>query len=171
MYTTIREGFKEEMKKARVAYCAEDYMQAFVALERAHILGQRSFARHWVSHWWMLKVGIKWADRREILGQLMRLVAVIPGFVFGWVPKGNTGGAGVSPVRPMALPEDFKHLLDDYIVMKDVAWRVVGALVLLVVAVLLTDFARGYRSAKLETIWQQESPKKVASLGLLQSRT
>jgi hypothetical protein len=29
-----------------------------------------------------------------------------------WVPVGNTGGANVSPFRPMAVPEDLRRYVD-----------------------------------------------------------
>jgi hypothetical protein len=57
----------------------------------------------------MLRVGLHRRDGREIFGQLLRLVATLPGALFGWVPAGNTGGANVSALRPMPMPPEFAH--------------------------------------------------------------
>ena len=116
-------AYNSEMTEAFGLYKADELERAFGHLERAHILGQRYFFAHLRSHWWMLKIGIRKKDYSEIFGQLTRVVAVIPGYVFGWVPKGNTGGANVSPVKPMAIPDEFRQLLESYSVMRDVAWR------------------------------------------------
>jgi hypothetical protein len=57
----------------------------------------------------MLRVGWHRRDGREIFGQVLRLVATLPGAPFGWVPAGNTGGANVSALRPMPMPPEFAH--------------------------------------------------------------
>ncbi len=125
MKADIREAFDKEMKAAKVAYSIGETDTALLHLERAHILGQRYFLPHWRSHWWMLKVGRQRQDREEVSGQIVRLIAVIPGFLFGWVPKGNTGGANVSAVKPMSAPDDLKPLLADYNVWRDVVMRMI----------------------------------------------
>lgn len=130
----LSQAFAHEMTTARMAFARRDFPLAFHHLERAHILGQRSFSRHWISHWWMLKVGLRTRDGREIAGQILRLLAVVPGFVLGWIPLGNTGGANVSAVRPMALPDDLAATLGPVNVWADVALRLV--LVAAVVALL-----------------------------------
>ncbi|MEP4165396.1 DUF3703 domain-containing protein [Maricaulis sp.] len=134
MNRCLKTALAEEMGNARAAYAARDDEVALCHFERAHILSQRYFAAHWVTHWWMLKLGIRRADRREIHGQMLRLIAVIPGYISGWVPKGNTGGADVSAIKPMPVPEDLEALLQDYSVTRDVAVR----LLLAVLAALAT---------------------------------
>ncbi|WP_425062077.1 DUF3703 domain-containing protein [Pyruvatibacter mobilis] len=109
---------------AKEAYSRDQLDEAFRLLERAHILGQRYFTTHFITHWWMLKVGIRKTDWREIRGQVLRMIAVIPGYLFGWVPKGNTGGADVSALKPMPIPDDLTTLLNDYNVWTDVLLRV-----------------------------------------------
>jgi hypothetical protein len=121
----IKQAFAIEMTAARNAFARQDFALAFHHLERAHILGQRSFSRHWISHWWMLKVGLKTRDPREIAGQILRLIAVVPGFVLGWIPLGNTGGANVSAVRPMPMPDDLATTLGPVNIWADVALRLV----------------------------------------------
>ena len=61
----------------------------------------------------MLKFGLRTKDMREIIGQLPRLVfGGVKSFV-GTVPIGNTGGADVPPLRPMAVPNDLLVILND----------------------------------------------------------
>ena len=59
----------------------------------------------------MLKVGWRCGDAREIRGQILRIAGSL---VLSriWVPLGNTGGADVSPIQPMAIPDDLKALLE-----------------------------------------------------------
>ena len=132
MKQDLKTAFHKEMAKARTYYVDNKLDLAFSHLERAHVLGQRYFKTHFLSHWWMFKVGIRRGDYREIFGQITRMMAVVPGYLFGWVPKGNTGGADVSPIKPMAAPADLAPLLADYNVAKDVRGR------LLIIALLLT---------------------------------
>jgi hypothetical protein len=98
------------MATARALFRDHKYRECFTALERAHILGQRYYVPHIVSHWWMLKVAVRTADIREIAGQLLRIAASV-GSLLGWVPVGNTGGSNVSPVKPLPLPSDLEEIL------------------------------------------------------------
>jgi len=123
MNAGVRKAYRREMAAARSNWRAGDIDAAFRALERAHILGQRYFLPHLETHAWMLRVGVKRMDGREIRGQLLRLAAVVPGFLSGWVPKGNTGGADVSPLRPMEIPADVEPVLAHYRVERDVQIR------------------------------------------------
>jgi hypothetical protein len=59
----------------------------------------------------MLQVGWLRKDMREIAGQCVRMVAALL-FSKIWVPIGNTGGANVSALKPMPIPEDLRQLLD-----------------------------------------------------------
>lgn len=103
---THHQAFDNELAAARNAYAKGDVKGAFARLERAHIVGQLSFGDHIVSHLWMLKVALKERDGREVFGQVLRLAATVPGHLFGWLPIGNTGGANVSPLKPMPIPAD-----------------------------------------------------------------
>lgn len=139
MKQELKTAFREEMATARNYYNGGELDQAFHHFERAHIIGQQSLTRHMISHWWMFKIGIRKSDFREIFGQTTRMVAVIPGYVFGWVPKGNTGGANVSPIKPMAIPEDLAPMLADYSVARDVWKRIFLFIALLLFIVLYAD--------------------------------
>jgi hypothetical protein len=56
--------------------------------------------------------GWAWRQRqvRELLGQTTRIAAAAL-FSRLWVPEGNTGGANVSAIRPMPIPDDLRDLL------------------------------------------------------------
>ena len=96
---------KEEMALASKAYHRREWKQSFYRLERVHILSQSYVIAHTKSHWWMLKVGFRLGDFREMIGQVFRILASL--FVSRiWVPRGNTGGANVSPLRSMDVPSD-----------------------------------------------------------------
>jgi hypothetical protein len=123
MQSSAKTAFTQEMLDARADFRAGALEQCFFHLERAHILGQRYFRAHVITHWWMLKVGVRQRRGQEIRGQILRLIATVPGYFFGWIPKGNTGGANVSPLKPMPLPEDLAPHLEDFIVARDVVRR------------------------------------------------
>ena len=58
------------------------------------------------THVAMLAAGIRRHDRREVVGQLLRLVVAGPGSLTGRYPVGNTGGADVNALTPMPIPDD-----------------------------------------------------------------
>ena len=106
-YRLELESYRSEMSKANL-------QQAWRQLERAHIIGQPWFVQHTCVHWLMLRFGIKIKNKKEILGQLPRLlVGGIKSFV-GKIPTGNTGGANVPPLRVMEIPEELKNMMRPY---------------------------------------------------------
>jgi hypothetical protein len=123
MNPEVKAAYRSALRDAQHARQEGQLAVTFAALERAHILGQRYFWSHAWTHVLMLRVGLQRRDRREVLGQIVRLLATVPGYLTGWVPKGNTGGANVSALRPMALPPDLADLLLDYRVSRDVLHR------------------------------------------------
>lgn len=84
---------------------------AFQHLERAHILGQSITFEHTRVHYLMLKIGWRKNDWREIFGQIFRIIGASTKTPFGIYPTGNTGGANVSPFKPMPIPEDLQLVL------------------------------------------------------------
>jgi hypothetical protein len=42
----------------------------------------------------------------------MRIVGAATKTPVGWLPHGNTGGANVSPFRPMPIPPDLQQQID-----------------------------------------------------------
>lgn len=103
-------AWRGELDAGNTALAAGDLAEAFRHFERAHILGQRRTRLHVRAHIAMLRVGWRRRDRKEILGQLKRIVAATL-FSRIWVPEGNTGGANVSALEPMPIPEDLEHIL------------------------------------------------------------
>ena len=110
MSEQVRNAFQDEWRLAAAARDSGDLDRAFAHLERAHILGQRYTWPHMRSHLGMLAIGWQRRDGREVFGQLTRLFAAAL-FSRIWVPLGNTGGANVSPMRPMPVPEDIQRIL------------------------------------------------------------
>ncbi len=112
MSPKLRAAFEGEMSLAVTLYKKADYTAAFTHLERAHILGQRHYIPHVRGHFWMLKEGFKRRDMREIVGQIIRIIGSA-GSLIGKVPVGNTGGANVSPIKPMPIPADLATFFEE----------------------------------------------------------
>lgn len=130
----LRRAYNKELMMFWGARRVGDHKLAWSHLERAHILSQRYFIRHWRTHWLMLRLAREDRNRAEVRGQIRRLAAVPLGWAGGWVPKGNTGGANVHPLKPMPLEGDLAEALEGYSPWKDVAVRMaVVGLVLLIV--------------------------------------
>ncbi|MCG8393716.1 MAG: DUF3703 domain-containing protein [Pseudomonadales bacterium] len=108
-----KQAFATTLGQARDAYRAGQWQRAFALLEQAHILGQRRVGMHVLSHWWMLKVGWRTRNWTEVRGQLLRLPAALL-LSRLWVPEGNTGGANVSPVKPMPIPDNLLTVMEKH---------------------------------------------------------
>lgn len=100
-----------ELQAASEAESSGQADVAFTHLERAHVLGQASTIEHVRVHWRMLLWGIRQRDARECLGQVFRIIGAASKTVFGLVPRGNTGGANVSPFRRMPIAADLEVLI------------------------------------------------------------
>jgi hypothetical protein len=103
-------AYDQEIALAQLALQCRNYDACFVFLERAHVLAQRSTARHSYVHWLMLVAGLRRRDYREVVGQIPRIVTSVL-FSRLWVPRGNTGRARVNALWPMPIPEDLRHLV------------------------------------------------------------
>lgn len=106
----IRAAFEQSMASGNAALRAGDMQAAYAAFERAHVIGQPRTGQHLRSHVGFLRWAIRQRDAREFIGQLTRIVAALV-FTRIWLPHGNTGGANVSPFRPMPLSEELAQLL------------------------------------------------------------
>jgi Protein of unknown function (DUF3703) len=104
-------AWADERTAARTARDLGDCAGEWRHLERAHILSQPMALLHLRTHVAMLAAGIRRHDRREIAGQLLRLVVAGPGSLTGRYPVGNTGGADVNALAPMPIPDDLVSLL------------------------------------------------------------
>ena len=103
-YQKELEIFKDNLQQ-------DNLQNAWLHLERAHIIGQKYPYEHSFVHWKMLQFGIKIKSTKEIVGQIPRLlVGGVKSFV-GHIPVGNTGGANVPPLKTMEIPEDIQEIL------------------------------------------------------------
>jgi len=109
--TDLAVAWSVERSAARAARAGGDVAAEWRHLERAHILSQPEAVLHVRTHVAMLGAGIRRHDRREVLGQLLRLVVAGPGSLTGRYPVGNTGGADVNALTPMPIPDDLAAYL------------------------------------------------------------
>ena len=109
MPANVRQAFRRELANAAAAQLPAE---RWTALERAHILSQPWPWPHASAHAHMLALAVRQRDRREALGQLIRLVVAAPGSAAGRYPVGNTGRARVGLLQPMPMPADLAELLD-----------------------------------------------------------
>lgn len=107
----LRQAWSDEREAAGAARRRGDVAGEWKHLERAHILSQPMVVPHVRTHVAMLGAGLRRHDRREVVGQLLRLVVAGPGSLTGRYPVGNTGGADVSALAPMPIPEDLRPFL------------------------------------------------------------
>lgn len=103
----IRPYVDQELRAAE-----QDAAREFAHLERAHVLGQASTREHVRVHWRMLKWAWRHRDAREFLGQAFRIAGAATKTFIGLVPEGNTGGANVSPVRPMPIDPELAAIIE-----------------------------------------------------------
>ena len=110
--TELLERWAEERIEAGAARQRNDVADEWRHLERAHVLSQPMAAAHVRTHLAMLGYGLRHRDGREIVGQLARLVVAAPGTWTGRYPVGNTGGANVSALEQMPIPDDLQAVLN-----------------------------------------------------------
>ena len=108
---TIRAAVQREIDCAREAEHLGLADVAFRHLERAHVLGQNLTGEHVRVHFRMLCWGVRHRSFREVIGQVARLVGAATKTAVGWVPTGNTGGANVSPFKPMPIDPELRAIM------------------------------------------------------------
>ena len=114
--TDLRERWAQERAAAREARQGGNVESEWRHLERAHVLSQPMAVAHVRTHVAMLGYGLRHRDGHEIVGQLLRLVVAAPGTWTGRYPVGNTGGANVSAMKPMPIPDDLQAVLNGPVV-------------------------------------------------------
>jgi hypothetical protein len=110
--TMLARAWTEERAAARAARHRGDTAAEWRHLERAHILSQPLAVPHVRTHAAMLGYGVRHRQRREVVGQIVRMLVAAPGSWTGRYPVGNTGGADVRALQPMPIPEDLQAVLD-----------------------------------------------------------
>jgi hypothetical protein len=109
--TDLRGAWAIERAAALAARRAGDAALEWRHLERAHIVSQPLVGLHVRTHVAMLSAAARRRERREVVGQLTRLLLAGPGTLTGRYPVGNTGGADVSAFEPMRIPDDLAPIL------------------------------------------------------------
>ena len=117
-YTSIPNGlkpyYKTELEKYHLEYSNGNLKNAWNHLERAHIIGQKYPYAHSFVHWKMLQFGFRIKDKKEIIGQIPRLIfGGVKSFV-GKIPLGNPGGANVPPLKPFPIVKEIEDILMTY---------------------------------------------------------
>lgn len=108
LQVAARDAYRREMAAAKQSPSAQ---QRWRHLERAHILSQPDPWLHTCNHAAMLALALRQRDRREALGQVVRLIVAAPGSLSGRYPVGNTGRVDAGLMTPMALPADLAALM------------------------------------------------------------
>jgi len=107
------EAFETEIASARALMRQNEHDQAFVHLERAHVLGQQHAVPHVLSHWLMLRVAFHRREPAAMLGQAARIVLGAVGSLVGSVPTGNTGGTNISMFQRLPIEPALLELIED----------------------------------------------------------
>lgn len=105
--TLLKTEFYKQLELGKEALKKKNCLASFYYLENAHILGQQHLWRHTISHYWMFVFGIKTKNPKEIIGQFTRILASLL-FTLIWVPKGNTGGTDISPIKSIPIRKELK---------------------------------------------------------------
>lgn len=100
-----------ELASAERLEAAGETAARFRHLERAHVLGQASTFHHVRVHVLMLRWSLRHRVWQEARGQLLRIAGAATKTALGWVPSGNTGGANVSPFKPLPVPADLAAMI------------------------------------------------------------
>ncbi len=103
----FKEEFYKQLRLGRIVLKEKKYKTSFYHFENAHILGQKHLIRHTISHYWMFVFGLQTKNSKEIFGQILRIIASLL-FTLVWVPKGNTGGTNISPIKKIPIREELK---------------------------------------------------------------
>jgi hypothetical protein len=113
MKPIVHEHFEAELRQARIAIETQDFESAWIALQRAHILGQTEPIAHAIAHWNMLKLAWRQRDVKEVAGQLMPTLLAIPLTLFFGQRRLLRGGkANVDEKEKMSIPEDIQKVLN-----------------------------------------------------------
>ncbi|PHR71646.1 MAG: hypothetical protein COA67_06425 [Lutibacter sp.] len=102
-----KKKFYSQLRKGKKALKNKEVQTSFYHFENAHVLGQSHLFRHTLSHSWMFVWGIKTKSIREIIGQTIRIIASLL-FTLIWVPKGNTGGTNLSPMKSIPIRKEIQ---------------------------------------------------------------
>ncbi len=106
-----------ERRRRVVEYIERELVDArsaadpWLHLERAHILSQQWAWPHTKVHAVMFRQALRDRDRREAIGQAVRIVVASPGSLAGKYPVGNTGRATMALTEIASVPPDLDQIL------------------------------------------------------------
>lgn len=100
-----KQQFYFQLNLGQQALKNKDTKTSFYHFENAHDLGQKHVFRHTLSHFHMFAFGLKTNNYKESIGQVFRIITSIL-FTVIWVPKGNTGGIDISPVKQIPIRKE-----------------------------------------------------------------
>lgn len=107
---SLKSYYEKELSDYQNEYLNGNLKDAWNHLERAHIIGQKYPYAHSYVHWKMLQFGFKIKSRKEIFGQIPRLIfGGVKSFV-GKIPVGNPGGANVPPLKPFPIEKELQDI-------------------------------------------------------------
>ena len=112
MNEKLSQYFNLEVNNYKNAVNSKNVSEAWIFLERAHILSQFHWKEHFYIHLRMLILALNTFDLRETVGQMARLVLAIPGSLLRIAPKGNVGSTRGGIFETMSIPDDLKKILD-----------------------------------------------------------
>ncbi len=113
MKAIVREHFETEIRKAQTAIETGNFETAWIALQRAHILGQAYPLSHAIAHWKMLKLAWKQRDTKEIGGQFVQTLFAVPiSLLFGQKRSLRDGKVNVDDSEQTSIPEDLLQILN-----------------------------------------------------------
>ena len=104
-------ALEREIALARELMRLGKHDEAFVHLERVHVLGQEQVRPHVLAHWLMLKVAVRRRDPVAAFGQAARIVLGALGSAVGSVPTGNTGGSDISMFKRMPIDPELLSIM------------------------------------------------------------
>lgn len=113
MKLEVKQAFQAEMDAARQQLQSGDLAQAFIHLERAHVLGQRYVVPHVKVHWRMLRIGLERRSGAEVWGQAIRILLGAIGSAINAVPVGNTGGTNINLFARLPIEPELQRVLGD----------------------------------------------------------
>lgn len=111
MTDEIRDRIDTNLIEAKEARGRGDWVRCWQLLEDAHVLSQPWAWPHNRVHAAMLASAWRSRDRREIRGQVLRLLVGGPASAVGRYPIGNSGRARVPATRPMPVRPDLAEIL------------------------------------------------------------
>lgn len=108
MPAAVRTAYEAELRAVRTSATSE---VRWAALQRAsHSLAATAWP-YTQPHGVTLRAEWRDGDRRETIGQVVRLLVHAPGSVLGRYADGNTGRVTVPLMKPMLVPRDLAEAL------------------------------------------------------------